>query len=107
MSRRDLIGRGSRESTVRELVFAIADTDVELDLNHDLGGNGEGKGLSGARQDNRASRMLPALTLSYLTPDMGGNPVLNIGDKRHQGGQSRDPSRAFLRLVVFMWLTIS
>lgn len=38
---------------------------------------------------------------------MGGDPVLDIGDKRHQRGQSQDPSCAFLRLVSFLRLTIS
>ena len=107
-SKRDVSGRGSRGSTASGLVSAITDTGVELDLLDDLDDNDEGRYQTGDRRHNRgATRMFPALIPPDLAPDMSGGSVLNIGDRHHQGGHVRNPSRAFFRLVVFLRLTTS
>ena len=54
-SRRDVSGKGSRESPIRELVLVVAECVAGLDPNRD---NDEGNYWSGSRRDNRgASRM--------------------------------------------------
>jgi len=59
-SRINVSDKGSRKSRIREVIFAIVDNGVGLDLNHDLGDNDEGKYWSEAQRDNRgASRMSP------------------------------------------------
>ena len=97
---------GSRRLTVHELFFAIADTSVRLDFIRDLGDNDEGKYWSGTRpSSSRASRVFVS-KLSHPSSDINGGSALNVSDRRHQGGQSRNPSRALLCLITF-WRLIS
>ena len=59
-SKKDVNGEGSREMSIYELIFAVADTGVGLDLDHGLEGKDGGRRQSESRQDNyRASRVLP------------------------------------------------
>ncbi|KAF9642667.1 kinase-like protein [Thelephora ganbajun] len=76
-SKKDVSGKGSRELSVRELVFTVAETGLGLDLNRDLDDNGEGKYWSEGRRDNHG----------------GSRSVLKLGDGYSQGGPSRNPSR--------------
>ena len=52
MSRRDVSGKDSRESSDRELAFAVAEIGVELNLDRDLEDNGEGEYRSRVRRDD-------------------------------------------------------
>ena len=107
-SRKDASGEDSRESSDRELAFAVAEIGVELNLDRDSENSDEAKHRSRVRRDDRrASRMLPVLILPGPAPDVGGDLVLNVGDGYDQGGPNRDPSRAFLGLIVLWRLTTS
>ena len=100
-SKRDARGKGSRELSAHQPTPPVADTGVGIDLNHDLEEN-EGEYWRGGRQKSHGtSRTLLILTFPYLSPDMDEGSVLNVGDGYYQGSQSRNPSRAFLRLVIF------
>jgi len=48
-------GNGSRELSVRELVFAAAETRLGPDLSLDVGDNDEGRYLAGGRRDDRGA----------------------------------------------------
>ena len=104
--RRDLSLKGSRELTVRELFLAIGDTGVQLDFDRDLGDNDEGKYWSGTRQNSSGASRVFVSILCHPSSDMNGGSALNVSDRRHQGSQSRNPSRAFLCLITF-WRLIS
>lgn len=59
-SKKDVNGKGSREMSIYELIFAVTDTGIGLNLDHGLEGNDEGRRQSESRRDNyRASRVLP------------------------------------------------
>jgi hypothetical protein len=62
---------------------------------------GAGKSRTNPQENLGPSRTLLALTFPHPAPDAGGCSALNAGDGHHQGGQSRDPSRAFLCLIIF------
>jgi len=101
-SKRDARGKGSRELSAHQPAPPVADTGVGIDLSHDLEENNEGEYWRGGRQKSHgASCTLLILTLTYLSPDTGEGSVLNVGDGYYQGSQSRNTSRAFLRLVSF------
>jgi hypothetical protein len=70
---------------------------------HQIYGHPGGTGKSRTNPQNNlgASRMLLILIFPYPEPDTGGGSALNVGDGHHQGGQSQNPSRAFLCLIVF------
>ena len=105
-SRRNVIGKDSRESSDRGLALAVVDTGVGLDLDHDVENDDEGKHRSRVRRDDRRlSRMLFALIPPYPVSNIGGGSVLNVGDGHNQSDPSRNPSRGFLRLVIVWGLT--
>jgi hypothetical protein len=62
---------------------------------------GTGKSRTNPQDNLGPSRMLLVLIFPHPTPDAGGHSALNVGDGHHQGGQSRDPFRAFFCSVVF------
>ena len=82
--------------------FCRVDTGPELDLARGVEDSNDGKYWSIDRRDNRgASGVSYFLLLPYPTPDISGGSVLSVGDRYHQGGPVRNPSRMFLLLAVF------
>lgn len=45
--------------------------------------------------------MLQCSFRTFLAPDTNGGLTLNTGDGNHRDGQSRNPSSAFLRPIIF------
>ena len=101
-SKRDVGGQGSRELSVRELVFAVAETCAGLDLNQiNLDNMGE-------RSHNRGA----SSASSFLNPpcflaNVAGGSAVNAGSGHNRGGTSRNPSRAYFHLVSLWRFIIS
>ena len=107
-SRRNVGGQGSRELSIRELIFTAAKTCgghylTRISADEDE----EGRYWSEGRRENRGASRMFFITLHCSLADVDGGSVLNVGDGYNRGGPSRNPSRAYFRLVSLWRLIIS
>ena len=107
-SKRGVSGQGSRELSVRELVFAAAKPCVGHDLTrtHE-DDDDEGRYWSEGRRENRGASRMFFITLHCSLADVDGGSVLNVGDGYNRGGPSRNPSRTYFLLVSLWRLIVS
>ena len=90
----------SRALWTCELIFVVAEIDVESDFNRDFDNN-EGKYWSRSLVDKlEVSRMFLVLILSCFAPDRVGDSAPNVGDGSRRDGQDQDPARVPARLVT-------
>ena len=102
-SRVNMSSEGSGELSVRKPFFAISQIGVGSDLDRGSDDNDEGAYRPKTRRnDFGASGMLLP-----FAPYTGGGSTPNVGGGYHQDGQSQDPSRAFICLIISSTLVTS